>query len=158
MTRIELLIIEIFLKMKLKILILLISFSFISCVSKSEHESLEKELEETKVLLVKTNEELSNFKEKFKELNEEKRQAELSKNTRPYITKTEAIEYVKDYYAFYDNDKIYRNAKFRRVEKNVFKVSLEECFKNGRFKENDFFWDSKVRTLTVNNNDTYSLL
>jgi hypothetical protein len=80
--------------MKLKIMLLLTFLIITSCVSKSDYKSLEKELEETKISLVKTNEELSNFKEKFKELNEEKRQAELSKNTRPYITKTEAIEYV----------------------------------------------------------------
>ena len=121
-----------------------------SCVSKSNYEKLKKENDSLKI-------ELSNVEQQYESLLEEKRQAEIEKNRKPYITENKARTYLKDYYEFYNSDMKYRNAVFRRIDDNVFKISLEECTKKGGFSDNDFFWSSSVRTLTVNNDGTYIL-
>jgi hypothetical protein len=155
--------------MKFKLLssVLITSILF-SCVSQSDYDKLkiEKENSEKKFKsenrekdkkIEKVKYELSLLKEDLNQLMAEKRLSEIEKNRKPYVSELEAKKYLKDYYDFYESDNIYRNAKFRRVDDNVFKVSLEECTKKGGFSDNDFYWHSIVKTLNVKNDGTYSL-
>lgn len=86
---------------------------------------------------------------------EEKRQAEIERNRKPYITEAQALQHIKDNYNFDEKHMRYRNVQLRRIADNSFRVSLETCTKKGNFSNNDFFWTSSVRTLTVNNNGKY---
>ena len=126
----------------------IILFTVSSCVPKSDYEKLEKELETTK-------QELSDITYKYDLLVEEKRQAEIERNKKPYITEAQALQYIKDNYSFYEKDMRYRNVQLRRIDNNSFRVSLETCIKKGSFSNDDFFWNSQVRTLTVYNNGKY---
>ena len=128
--------------MKFKFLILGIGILMLNaCVSKSDYEKLEKEKND-----------LAN---KLEELYEEKRLAEIEKNKKPYVSESQALEYIKDNYTFYQKDMLYRNVQLRRISDNSFKVSIEECTKKGQFSNDDFFWFSNIRTLTVYSDGTY---
>ena len=129
---------------------LLIAFN--SCVSKSEYETQGRELESTK-------QELLNIQDKYREVMNEKIQSEIQseieKNKLPVVTEAQALKYIKDHYSFYDRDTKFRKVKLRRITDNSFKVALETCTTKGDFSNNDFFWRSEVRTLTVQNNGKY---
>ena len=142
--------------MKLKLFgfgIFLLTLS--SCVSKSDYEKLEKDKAEIQAELEKTKQELSDLTYNYDLLIEEKRQAEIERNRKPYITEDQALQHIKDNYSFYEKDMRYRNVQLRRIADNSFRVSLETCTKKGDFSNNDFFWHSSVRTLTVYNNGKY---
>ena len=153
--------------MKSKILILGLSLLTLNaCVSKSDYDKLEKEKSELETLLEKTTQELSDVNYKYDQILEEKkqaeleiirkkRQAEIERNRVPYISDSKAKQYIKDNYAFYEKDTKYRNLQLRRIANNSFKVSLEECTAKGDFSNDDFFWHSRVRTLTIHNNGKY---
>lgn len=140
-----------------------------SCVLKSDYNKLEKEKRDLESELEKTKKELSdvNFKysllnvlleeqeEEQEKIEMEKRQAEIEKNKKPYIKENQALDYIDDYYNFYKKDMLYRNVELRRIAKNSFRVSLETCTKKGDFSNEDFFWSSEVRTLSVYNNGKY---
>lgn len=126
-----------------------------ACVSKSDYEKLEKEKIELETQLEETKNELSNVRYKYDQLNEEKIQAEIERNKTPYISEDQALQYIKDNYAFYEKDITYRNVQLRRISDNSFRVSLETCTKKGSFSDDDFFWHSSVRTLTVHKNGKY---
>ena len=66
-----------------------------------------------------------------------------------------ALSCVYDYYAFYNADYTFRNAEVRRVSNNVFYISLQECTNKKEFRENDFFWRSKVLVLTITSSTKY---
>lgn len=135
--------------MKIKSLVLVTAILALSaCVPKSDYEKLEKEKNEIERQLEETQRE-------YNLLYEEKRQAEIEKNRTPYISEEEALKYIKDNYAFYEKDMKYRNVQLRRIGDNSFRVSLEECTKKGDFSNNDFFWNARVRTLTVHKSGKY---
>jgi hypothetical protein len=125
------------------------------CVSKSDYEKLEKEKSELANQLEATKQELSGISYKYKLLNEEKQQAEIERNKTPYISEDQALQYIKDNYAFYEKDESYRNVQLRRISDNSFRVSLETCTKKGPFSDSEFFWRSSVRTLTVHKSGKY---
>lgn len=142
--------------MKITILPLLIIFlSLNGCVSKSDYENLEREKSQLESTLKEVKQELSDVQYNLDQLLEEKRQAEIERNKTPYISEAQALNYVKDNYDFYEKDMRYRNVVLRRIADNSFRVSLEECTKKGSFSNNDFFWNSRVRTLIVHNNEKY---
>lgn len=66
-----------------------------------------------------------------------------------------ALSCLYDYYTFYNADYTLRNAEVRRVSNNVFYISLQECTNKKEFKENDFFWQSKVLVLTITSSTKY---
>lgn len=109
--------------------------------------------------LIKQNEELteslSKLRENFDKVWKEKFELEREKNSKIVIYESDALDYLKDHYEFYDSNKIYRNPKLRRVDSNQFVISLEECDK--KFSDREFFWTSVVKELIVNNDRTYTL-
>lgn len=156
--------------MKVKFLILGLGLlTMTACVPKSDYEKLEKEktdvenhyekLEKEKTdlenQLEEIKQELSSMSDKYYELYDEKRKAEIERNKTPHISKSEALQYIKDNYSFYEKDMLYRNVQLRRISDNSFRVSLEECSNKGPFSDNEFFWNSNVRTLTVHSNGKY---
>jgi len=124
-------------------------------LSASDYEKLEKEKSELENQLEETKQELTDISDKYNLLYEEKRQAEIQRNKTPYISEDQALQYIKDNYAFYEKDMKYRNVQLRRTADNSFRVSLEECTKKGDFSNDDFFWHSRVRTLTVHKSGKY---
>ncbi len=130
-------------------LVFLISLLTItSCIPKTEYEKVKNELDETK-------QELSEVKRNYETLLEEKRQEESERNRIPYISDDQALGYIKDNFNFYERDTKYRNVVLRRISDNSFRVSLETCTKKADFSNDDFFWNSSVRTLTVHKNGKY---
>jgi hypothetical protein len=135
--------------MKINILVLAVSIlTLYSCVSKTDYEKLEKTLDETK-------QDLTDVSYRYELLIEEKRQIEIERNKKPFITDKQALGYIKDNYSFYEKDMKYRNVQLRRTDDNIFRVSLEECTMKGGFSNNNFFWNSRVRTLTVHKSEKY---
>lgn len=129
--------------------------SLSSCVPTSDYEKLEKEKNELETQLEEIKQELADITDKYDLLIEKERQAEIERNKKPYITEAKALKYIKDNYSFYEKDMKYRNVQLRRISGNSFRVSLETCTKKGGFCDDDFFWNSSVRTLTVYNNGKY---
>lgn len=117
---------------------------------KQENEALEEKLQDSEL-------QISNLQQQNGDLLEEKRQIEIEKNRAPFVSESQALDYIKDYYDFYDSDVDYRNVRLRRIEDNVFTVSLEECTNKGEFSNDDFFWHSRIKRLTVNSDGTYKL-
>jgi hypothetical protein len=117
-------------------------FTLSGCVTKSEYERVEAELETTKL-------ELSQVKTNYEILLNEKRQEEIQRNSVPYITEEQALRYIDDHFSFYDRDTKYRNVDIRRLSDNSFTVAIETCTKKGNFSNDNFFWNSSTRTLTV---------
>ncbi len=66
-----------------------------------------------------------------------------------------ALSCVYDYYTFYNADYTFRNPEVRRVSNNVFYISLQECTNKKEFRDNDFFWMSKVLVLTITSSTKY---
>jgi hypothetical protein len=90
----------------------------------------------------------SNFEDKS--IMEEKPQSS-SKS----ISEYDALQYVDDWYNFYNADMQYRNPSVRRISNNKFYISVEECQKS--FTHDDFFWRSVVLVLNVKNNGKYTV-
>ncbi|MFH4963692.1 hypothetical protein V8G69_01695 [Gaetbulibacter sp. M235] len=123
-----------------------------------ERDSLLVVATENKELIEKNEElkeSLSNLRENFDKVWKEKFELERDKNSKIVIYDSDALNYLKDHYEFYDSDKIYRNPKLRRIDSNQFVISLEECDK--KFSDREFFWTSVVKELIVNNDKTYTL-
>lgn len=117
-------------------------FTLSGCVTKSEYERVEAELETTKL-------ELSQVKTSYEILLNEKRQEEIRRNSVPFVTEEQALSYIDDHFSFYDRDTKYRNVALRRLSDNTFTVAIETCTKKGNFSNDNFFWTSSTRTLTV---------
>lgn len=95
------------------------------------------------------------YKEQYYLIKNEKQQKEIEINKKPYVSEKQALQYIRDYYSFYNKDFKYRNVQLRRKAKNSFTVSLEECINKADFTSGDFFWNSTVRTLTVYEDGNY---
>jgi hypothetical protein len=52
---------------------------------------------------------------------------------------------------------IYRKPKVRKVDSNVFMISLQENINKPEFSRNNFFWESKVKKLTIYENGKYDV-
>lgn len=82
-----------------------------------------------------------------------------------YYSDAEAIQYVKDYYNFYNSGYVVRNIRVRRISNNKFSVALEEENKSLLgIKQNiadtrgeEMIWDSSNYTLTIFNTKEYTL-
>ncbi len=90
------------------------------------------------------------------------------------FTEEQAESYVKDYFSFYNSDIQFEINEIRRVQNNVFYVSLKECSakescyklsnKNSNFylsnsstiTRDDFWWKSKVYVLKINSEKKYT--
>lgn len=105
-----------------------------------------------------------------------------SKTTVKKYTEEQALEYIADWYQFYNADEEYCCPSVRRISNNVFYVKVEYANKNVAYKEvthynyttdtetgeiksnptyklekNEFFWSSKVLILTIQSNGKYSV-
>ena len=96
-----------------------------------------------------------------------------SQATGKYYSEAEAIDYVKDYYNFYNADYIVKNIRVRRISNNKFHVSLEEMSKRIYEMEKDMNrlknmnsskngdtikMDSNNYILTISNSKEYTLI
>jgi hypothetical protein len=134
-----------------KALMIILVLLIVGCgVPLKEHEQLIKENDSLK-------NKIETLEIKYNKLIQEKFQLEIEQKKKKFVTESEALGYLKDYYEFYDANNIFRNPKVRRVDKNAFIISLEECLKKGGFSNKNFFWSSTVKKLVVNNDGTYSL-
>ena len=127
---------------KTLLIISLLSISLLGCISQSDYDRVQAELETTKF-------ELNQVKTSYEILLNEKRQEEIQRNSVPYVTEEQAIGYIDDHFSFYDRDTKYRNVALRRLSDNTFTVAIETCTKKGNFSNDNFFWTSSTRTLTV---------
>lgn len=127
------------------------------CVSQSDYDKVKEQNGNLRNRIKVLETKLSNVEYNYQQLLEEKRLAEIERNKKKYRNESEALSTLKDYYEFYNADQIYRNPKVRRVDNNTFRISLEECPKKGGFSSSNFFWHSKVVTLVINNDGTYSI-
>lgn len=148
------------------IYIISITFVMVGCVSQADYDKLKEEnlIHKNKVEELEFN--LINVKNALEQLLEEKRLAEverkkkisnakIERNKKKYRTESEALSTLKDYYEFYNADRVYRNPKVRRVDNNTFKISLQECRK--MFRDDERYWRSKVMTLEIKNDGTYNI-
>ncbi|WP_438423019.1 hypothetical protein [Aquimarina macrocephali] len=158
-----------------KVTSIISSFLLFGCVSKSEYEQLEAREEyarETAKEYIHLYDSLiyvviPKLEEKIKQQNKPRKKA---KTKSKFYTEQQALNFVKDWYGFYNAEWIYRNPRIRRSANNVFVVSLEEATKStGRrvtkinqdltttkTKEMIYTWYSNVYELTIANNGKYS--
>jgi len=68
-----------------------------------------------------------------------------------------ALEFLEDYFSFYNAAEAYRNPNLRRISNNVFYISLQTCINEKEFMENDFFWHSKVLVLKIQSSTKYKI-
>ena len=122
----------------------------VACASQSDYENLKAENEQLLIQLEKLKIENLELKQSIEELQEKK-------DLESMYSEEDALKFIKDYYEFYKADLIYRKPRVRKVNSNTFIISLEENTKKGNFKNNDFFWTSKVLTLVINNDGTYKV-
>ena len=130
---------------------------FFGCVSQSEYDKLQ---EENKKLKEKNSIQFARIAlltSELDELEREKEKAQIEKNRIKWYSDDQALNYVKDYYEFYNTDNKFRNVKIRRVTDNEFRVSLEECTKKASFSNDDFFWNARVYRLTIDNKGKYDM-
>lgn len=123
----------------------LFTLLLLSCVPKSDYEALERE----NAQLIQ---ELETLRLEKSQREEQERLALIR-----HRSEDEALKLIKDYYEFYNADMIYRKPKVRRLSSSQFVISLEECVKKGDFSDQDFFWHSRVISLTINSDDTYKI-
>ncbi|HFG0566739.1 hypothetical protein [Flavobacterium psychrophilum] len=68
-----------------------------------------------------------------------------------------ALEFLEDYFSFYNADEAYRNPNVRRVSNNVFYISLQTCINKTEFLEDDFHWNAKVYVLKIQSSTKYTI-
>ena len=146
-----------------KIFCICLLMGITSCVSKSKFEELEADYQSLHIEKQDLESQLANLQDEYYEIKfdydrivEAKRREEIERNSKKYVSESEALSYIRDFYSFYESDTKYRNIKLRRTDQNSFKVSLEEVTSKGSFSNSDFFWSSSVYNLVVNNDDTYT--
>ena len=128
-----------------------------SCVSKTEYDKLENERQRLEVENNNLEYKLSTLryenyqiKSELDKMLEAKQKEENEKSRVKYVSDSEALGYIKDYYSFYQTNKTYRDIKLRRTSKNSFIVSLEEAF---TFTD---IWSDMIYSLVVNNDKSYN--
>jgi len=121
--------------------IILICFILIvpSCSNKAEIDKLlelQKEVESLKIEnneLLSKNEKLTQSVDSLILINKKSIKKDTSIKTTEkslkYFSESQAIEYVEDYYDFYNADHKAENIRVRRISNNVFKVSLSDYHK-----------------------------
>lgn len=144
--------------MKKIVIVITIPLLFSSClVPKSEYDELESKNE----IVVSDNERLKLVIQRqnriLDSLDNEKDLIARKKLETSLHSENEALRLIEDYYTFYYANMVYRNPQLRRIGDNKFSVSLQECTNKEAFKEDDFFWHSRVLTLTINNDGTYKV-
>ncbi|MCD4678748.1 MAG: hypothetical protein K8S00_00020 [Bacteroidales bacterium] len=143
---------------------LFILVTITGCVSQTKYDDLQLESEQLKIDLHKLKSEISelqisfdNLQVSYYDLLAEKRKLEEKKKRSTLYSKTDALKLLKDYYSFYNADRIYRNPRVRKISYNKFRISLEECSKKGSFSENDFFWRASVKLLIIYEDGKYDI-
>lgn len=74
-----------------------------------------------------------------------------------FYNDNDALKYLKEEYDFYRRDYIFRNPKFKKINRSVFEISIEECINKESFIEGDFHWSAKVLILEIYNDGAYSI-
>jgi hypothetical protein len=116
-----------------KLILIFIIFTY-SCKDNIQVDQLK---EQNNALREKVNQlEEEKFKPKIKNYSEEK-----------------AISMIKDNYAFYKSDLIYRNIKLRRRNPNSFDVSIQEAY-NHNNESMDYVWNTENYKLIKTENIT----
>lgn len=85
----------------------------------------------------------------------------------------QALEYVEDYFSFYEADTQYDNPEARKISNNVFHIRVdicesgEDCYKTvyyswevqlpPRTEKKDFFWHSQLYILTIGTGGKYRM-
>ena len=105
-----------------KILYICLLLGITSCVSKSKFEKLENDCQNLKFEKQDLEANLSNLQDNYDIIIEAQRREEIERNAKKYVSESEALGYLKDYYGFYNSDTKYRNIKLRRTDKNSSKV------------------------------------
>lgn len=146
-----------------KVLYLILFLGLTGCVSKSKHEKLEADYQDLQIEKHNLESDLANLQDDYYEVKTDydnmvqvKRREEIERSRIKYVSESEALSYIRDFYSFYESDTKFRNINLRRTDQNSFKVSLEEVTSKGSFSNNDFFWSAAVYNLVVNNDDTYT--
>lgn len=97
--------------------------------------------------------------------------AQKKKKKSVNYTEEQALEYIDDYFKFYNSNEVYENPQARKISSNVFYVKVETCsggnetcYKTeyyegvGSIKQrNEPFWHSQVLVLTINSNGKYTV-
>ena len=77
-----------------------------------------------------------------------------------------ALEFIADYYEFYNADEEYDNPVVRQISNNVFYVKVQYCSGgkeicyeevDGEKVKKDFFWNSKVLVLKIQSSTKYTV-
>ena len=143
--------------MRKTLYLILATILLVGCVSQSEYDKLQEDnkklKEENEIQFAR----IALLTSKVDELENEKVKSQIKKNRIKWYSDKQALNYVKDYYEFYNADSKYRGVKLRRVTDNEFRISLEECPKKGGFSDNDFFWTARVYRLTIDNKGNYDM-
>ena len=131
----------------------------VSCVSKTEHEDLEFEYRKLQLEKENLEKELSELRSEYYEVRSDhdrllnaRRKEEMERKRKKYVSESEALDHIKDYYNFYKGSTAPRDIKLRRTDKNSFVVSL---------KSSIGMMDSgitEIYHLKVNNDDTYTFM
>mgnify|MGYP000854335348 CR=1 FL=1 len=97
-----------------------------------------------------------------------------SKAVKSY-TVEQALEYVEDYFSFYEADTTYDNPEARKISSNVFHIRVDvctagdSCYETKReyynlnlppretVQKNKFWWHSKLYVLTIGSGGKYSM-
>lgn len=128
-----------------------------SCIPRSDYDKLKLENEDLKSSNKRLENSVQQLTKELELIDIENEKIESKKRETSFHTEEEALKIIEDYYKFYYANKIYRNPQLRRIDNNKFRISLEECSNKADFKENDFFWNSRVLTIEIDNNGTYKV-
>ena len=100
------------------------------------------------------------------------------KKTTKKVTKSytieQALEYVDDYFSFYEADTAYDNPEARKISNNVFHIRVDVCKHGNCYKtkidwsnndiktvstgeKDSFWWESKLYVLTIGTGGKYSM-
>jgi hypothetical protein len=89
-------------------------------------------------------------------------------------TVEQALEYVDDYFSFYEADTAYDNPEARKISNNVFHIRVDVCKHGNCYKtktewsnndirtvstgeKDSFWWESKLYVLTIGTGGKYSM-
>ena len=138
--------------------ILIITLTITSCgVQQSEYDSVMLENEKLLKEIEKVVKEKEQVQSSYDKLISEIKELEEKKVKATEYTDEDALKLLADYYDFYNADKVYRNTRVRKLSDNEFRISLEECTKKGSFSDNDFFWHSYVKLVTIYSDGKYDV-